>query len=215
MGIFDFFKKAPALPGSDRETPAPGEGRFVKLGIIVGHTKAAPGAKLAGTSQYEYHYNTEVAQIMAAEAKRRGNVIPVIITRDRGGISGAYREANKQQCDVVIELHFNAFNGKADGTVTLCTPDLTDVEFAHIVQNAMCRVFGRSGLSRGVKAIARSARGGGNVHAFPQGRNCLVEPFFGDNPREVALAQKLKVDYAHALVHAVIIWATKKDLIQG
>lgn len=209
-----FAPKPKQLPSPDgRELPAVGEHRKIRLAIIVGHTKASPGASLAGTKQCEYQYNTEVAEIMADEARRIGSIDPVIIFRDGVGIEGAYKKAIAEKCDAAIELHFNAFNGRADGTEALCTSDLNDVEFAHIIQNAMCRVFARAGQSRGVKAIAKSARGGGNVHSFPGGVNCLVEPAFGDNPREARMLIDYKVAYASALVQAVNLWATKKDLV--
>jgi hypothetical protein len=137
----------------------------------------------------------------------------VVIYRDGVGISGAYKKAIDADCDCVIELHFNAFNAKATGTLTLCTTEPKDIEFATLIQEAMCAVFGRSSFSRGLSKLARGARGGQNVHSFPVGPNCLVEPFFGDVLSEEKLAIEKQRDYAAALVHAVRRWARSKELI--
>ena len=161
----------------------------------------------------EYDYNTEVARLMEAAARKLGSIQTVICLRDGVGISGAYRKAIEAGADAVIELHFNAFNGAASGTETLCTSDLTDVEFAHIIHGAICKVFSRGGSSRGVKAISRSGRGGQNLHAFPAGVNCLVEPGFGDHRDDAAMLIERREAYAEALIAAVNLWAIKKDLI--
>lgn len=192
------------------DLPLPTSGGLA-LGIIVGHTKTAPGAALKGTGMNEYQYNSQVADLIKKNAPAWMKVN--IIYRDKLGISGAYAKAALLGCDVVIELHFNAYNGVVYGTETLCTQDADDVDFAHLVQKATCSVFNRNGMSRGVKVISASARGGGNVHAFKQGPNCLVEPFFGDNPKEVDLALKHKENYAKALIRAVEMHAKKKDFL--
>jgi N-acetylmuramoyl-L-alanine amidase len=202
------------LPKGDnqRELPSPGEVRKVKLGIIVGHTGSEPGAKsIEGFTEYEY--NSEIAELAAAYAGRFQVIQVIVIKRDGVGIAGAYAIAAKNGCDAVIELHFNDFNGVAFGSETLCSSDLTDMEFAHEVHAKVCEAFGRSGMSRGVKVLSRSSRGAENVHSFPHGVNCLVEPFFGDHPDEAVLATHNKRAYAEAIIQGVILWAKKNDFI--
>lgn len=200
----------PELPDADDKG-------MVHLGIVVGHTSDAPGACLAkpyGTS--EYVYNTIVAKKMQGYAQSvYGKAVKVtVFFRDIGGIAEAYGGAILQGCDVVIELHFNAFNSVVTGTETLCTPATEDVDFAHVIQRGMCQVFGREAMSRGVKALSRSDRGGWSVHSFPVGPNCLVEPFFGDTPSEAKLAMDKQEEYSRMLVDSVVLWARKKDLIK-
>lgn len=186
--------------------------KIVKLAIIVGHEKSAQGAKMAPPyGLTEYAYNTTIANKMKDLAP--AHIKPVIIFRDNIGISGTYRKAAELGCDCAIELHFNAFNKKASGSETLCTQNINDSDFAHIVHKKMCEAFGRAGSSRGVKTIARSARAGGNVHGFPEGANCLVEPAFGDNPEEAKLLIEKQDAYAAALIQAVDIWARNIDLV--
>lgn len=204
-----------AAPDDGRELPGPDETQQVVLAVIVGHTKADGGAVMFGTKEQEYSYNTRTAKMMTDLAKEHYPFIKVhTIFRDGVGIAGAYAKADKLKADLAIELHFNAANKTAVGTETLCTSAPNDVEFAHIVQKQMCGVFGRTGNSRGVKVIARSARGGSNVHSFPNGANCLVEPFFGDTASEAALANSKQRQYADSLLKAVELYARKADMIK-
>lgn len=212
--LLSLFKLAQnQLPESPKELLGYMDQNKLRLAIIVGHEKKSPGAKLYGTNMYEYQFHTKTAQMMAEEAKRTGRIEPIVIFRDGIGIEGTYKKAMAEKCDVAIELHFNAYNGEVAGTSTLCSPDNNDIEFAHIIQNAMCRVFNRNGLSRGVRTLSRGSRGSRNVFSFPNGYNCLIEPVFGDNPKEAKMLIENQYALAVALVQAVLLWAQKKDMV--
>jgi N-acetylmuramoyl-L-alanine amidase len=135
------------------------------------------------------------------------------ILRDEIGIAGAYQIAMQIGCDAVIELHFNAFDGKTSGTLTLCTIDDNDVAFAQIVHKKLCEAFKRDGQSLGVRCVSRVDRGAENLHSFPEGVNCLVEPFFGDEMKDALLGASSVEAYAQALVEAVVLWAKQVDLL--
>lgn len=202
--LFSLFFKVKAEPFP--ELPDTDVKEVIKLCIIVGHESRAGGAAFVGEGyRDEYHYNSEVAKVIK-EYGSRTSVDASIIPRDGIGIEGAYAKALALKPDAVIELHFNAYNGKVTGSETLCTPDATDKAFAAIVQKRICGVFKREGMSRGVKPISRSTRGGRNVFAGQGVANCLVEPFFGDVDSECQLAIKYKTSYAEALVNAVREW---------
>lgn len=189
------------------------EMRIARLVVVVGHEKAAAGAGLHGGGS-EYSYNSKVAEIMKGYAANRyPNVLVDIVLRDGIGIGGAYVKAKRLNPDACIELHFNAFNGQAQGSETLCSLEEKDKFFANIIQSAQCKVFERLGLSRGVKVISRAARGGQSVYALPGFANCLVEPFFGDNPTEAAMAKAKQSQYAQALVDAFVLWSQKVGLL--
>lgn len=221
-----FFTRAVLIPapanqfeepsGNGPELPSAESKGRVKLAVIVGHEKKAQGAVMAQPfGKSEYDFNSGVAAYMHKYAKAQVPMVEIeIIYRDGLGISGAYARARQLLCDAAIELHFNAFNGKVVGTETLTTPDSSDMDFAHIVHRKCCEVFGRDGQSRGVKALSKSARGGGNVHSFPGGVNCLVEPFFGDTHSEASLAMNRRDEYAEALVQAVVLWGRQVDLLR-
>lgn len=187
------------------------------LGVVVGHTKKDGGATFAlGGS--EYQYNTQVAKLMTEYAKQvYPNLQVATIFRDGIGIAGAYRKIKelflgRKDPDVAIELHFNAANRKAVGTETLSTTEALDKAYSAIVQAHMCRTFGRSGMSRGVKVLKSGDRGAGNIYSLPGFANCLVEPFFGDNPSEAALAKQKQEAYARCLVDASMEYLTKLGL---
>ncbi len=200
-----------AEPDGVREIEIEAKGK-VKLGIIVGHSKKQMGAKMIEPfGKYEYEYNS----IIADKIKKYAEALPVevvIIFRDGQGIEGAYAEARKNLCDAVIELHFNA--GGGIGTETLSTADQSDVAFAQIVHKKVCEVFGREGSSRGVISVSKASQGGANLHQFPGGVNCLVEPFFGDVEAEASLGMNRADEYAEALVQAVWLWGKQVDLLR-
>ncbi len=206
--------KLPEPLDGGRELPEESFTGKLKLGVIVGHTKAHEGARMSEPfGLYEYSYNSLVAKAMKDCAPH--NVEVEIILRDGKGITKSYDEARAKLCDCVIELHFNAANGQARGTETLCTPDMSDSEFAHIIHKGVAKLFERIGkLDRGVKTISKSARGGINVHSFPGGVNCLVEPFFGDNAEDAKMGMDNRVRYARCLVDAVVLWGKKVDLLK-
>lgn len=192
-----------AMP-PERETPSPIDPVKATLCIVVGHEKKAPGARLAtGGSEYEYN-NTVAHMARMYSVNRYPNLKVEIIHRDGIGISGAYKKAAALNPDALIELHFNAFNGKAKGTETLCSVNMNDKKLAAIIHAAICKTFERGGPSRGVKVLSRSDRGGQSLYSAPGAANCLVEPFFGDNEDEAKLALQKKVDYAECLIDATV-----------
>lgn len=203
-------------PEGSKELPAADFTGMVHLGIIVGHSASDGGAVMPspyGVSEYEY--GNQVADLVEKIAKQSYPQVKVaVITRDHVGIAGAYEKARNLLCDVVIELHFNAFDKNSVGTETLCTADGTDMDFAHIIHGQLCTAFLRTGHSRGVRAISKSIDGGINVHSFQGGANCLVEPFFGDNVKEAVFAMANKEAYAAALLRGVFIWAKSNDMVR-
>lgn len=192
----DFYLDVP------KETPPPAVtpgGKKVKLGIIIGHTKASQGAVMAAPYRIsEYVFNTEIAYL--AKERAPSNVEVQIFTRDSGGITGAYNRVKAASCDCAIELHFNAFNTKAYGVETLVSNEGADKQFGAIVQAKMLKVFGHAEGSRGDRGLLIDpSRGGQSIRSFVGGPNCLVEPFFGDNPEEAARAMARKKEYADCL----------------
>lgn len=198
-----------------RETPAPDESKRIRAAIIVGHEKKAPGAEFNNPKfKSEYDYNSAIARRCVDLAMTKFKEIDLkVIYRDGIGISGAYSEAKKFNPDCCIELHFNAFNEKAFGGETLSTVEQLDKDFSEVIQAMICQVFNREGNSRGVKVLSRGDRGGGNIYSMPGSANCLVEPFFGDNPVEAQLASDHFEQYAVGLMNAFVSFGKKKGLL--
>jgi N-acetylmuramoyl-L-alanine amidase len=177
-------------------------GSPLKLAFVVGHESSAPGAYgVKPLSTSEYQWSKELSELVRRYAAKKGVEVKVFF-RDGIGIKGAHRQANAWGAYCVIESHFNAFNGKAFGTMTLASPSMQgSKDFATIVQKHMCEVFKRTGsANRGVSLVKRSDRGGVNVNLYP--RTVLIEPFFGDNAKDAALAVELKEELAECLVLA-------------
>lgn len=166
-----------------------------RIGIIVGHEKKRPGAvlqfgKMAGTA--EYAYNTIVARMLAKEIVDAGGKSSIHY-RDTLGIRGAYLQADKLDCDFIVELHFNSSaDERATGVETLISSsnpysDVSKLEmrfalaFADEIHAFGGTVVGRKRGGDGVLQVRKEDRGGQNVHTLQNTPTVLVEPFFGSN----------------------------------
>lgn len=203
--LLEFLKKGHESNSDD--LPVEGDGKEnITLMLVVGHTRTSPGAKFNG-SEYksEYDYNKALTYRIEKFAPKY-NIDIKVQYRDGIGIVGAYEQVRAEDPQACIELHFNAFDGKASGTETLCTSAQDDKAFAHFVQENVCMALGRMGSSRGVKVLSKGSRGHLNVYSAGKVPNCLIEPFFGDNAKEASLAVEKMDDYAQAILRATREW---------
>jgi len=207
----DEISKSPPKAGSfftrlfksDDSSKLNAYGNGLKLAFIVGHEQTAHGAYgVAPLSQNEYDWSRGLGKLMQTIAATKGVEVGIFL-RDGVGIKGAHREASRWGAWAVIESHFNAYNGTSAGSETLCSNSQPgSAVFAAMVQRAMCEALNRKDMSRGVKQVGISDRGGLNVNLYP--RTVLIEPFFGDNPKEAQLAIDKKEQLAMALVLSFI-----------
>ncbi|MGF1463555.1 MAG: N-acetylmuramoyl-L-alanine amidase [Maricaulaceae bacterium] len=193
---------------------------FGRLVLIVGHSSDEQGA--AGTkplNQTEFVFNTELSKLVTKFGLPRGHLILTIFrpSRGRAGIEIAYQKALKAEPDAIIELHFNAFNKQVRGTETLLSvkSDIVETnerELAELVQSEISSVFQRIGRQdRGLKFIER--RGDRGWRSLSQVRtipSILIEPFFGDEPNDAALAVEKKEELAKAIILAFEKWLTRR-----
>ena len=199
-----FFKKK-----QEPELPSEADARTVRLALIVGHEANAQGARmLDGTT--EYKYNSKIADMVVGLATKQ--LLVNVIFRDKIGINGAYIEARKAKNDIAVELHFNAFNGNARGTLTLCSHETESQILAGVFHNHVCQAFGRAPMAKGIKALSKGDRGAFNVYSFG-GPSVLLEPFFGDNEADYRLGVMNQEAYARSIVAATLEWAKFKNLI--
>lgn len=176
----------------------------MKLGVVVGHTHEASGATLCRPFDFvsEYEFNTLIAAMMMNYGRTVG-VDVFVALRDNIGISGAHKAVANAQCKACIELHFNSFNSTTEGTETLYGEINGSKEFAEIVQAHMVSVYERKDAkNRGIKFVGSADRGGGNVNQPSKLPTVLVEPFFGSDPDEAALALNKMPELARCLVDA-------------
>lgn len=166
-----------------------------RIGIIVGHEKKRPGAvlqfgPLKGTA--EYAFNSVVARMVAKDIVDAGGKSSIHF-RDTLGIRGAYLQADKLDCDFIIELHFNSSDDeRANGVETLISTsnpysDVSKLEmrfalaFSDEIHAIGGNVVGRKRGGNGVLQVRKEDRGGQNVHTLQNTPTVLIEPFFGSN----------------------------------
>jgi N-acetylmuramoyl-L-alanine amidase len=174
-----------------------------RVALVVGHTYISKGAfsPILGS---EYDYNAKVLGPAIVRTLDDLGIKGGIFYRDQGGYKGAYDALNSWGADIVIELHFNAFNGKASGAEILLATD-KDRPGLHEKELAINMVAMISDVlnipNRGLKYRPSSKRERGwhlvnQTHTIP---SILIEPFFGDNEDDAKSARVNIVSLAAAI----------------
>lgn len=190
----------------------------MKLAIIVGHTKAAPGAT-SYWGESEYPWNTKNAALIVESAKRYGGQIEAkAFFRDDGGVAGAAERAKAWGATHSLELHFNAASNTALGCECLIIKgDVESAKYADVLTDMISDKFGIK--ERRLTQILPDAYQGDGVFETVKGQNgyanlltvsgkgikvrCLIEPAFMD--KKTAESEKLRNDtkgYADVIVDA-------------
>lgn len=180
MGLFKKLKSIFSKPAQQNSKP---KAPIKKVAIIVGHGNGDSGA-MGWNGVSEFDYNASVAS--AIEMSPTEKEVKVFY-RGSSGISGVAKQAVKWGADIVIELHLNAFNGKAKGCEVLCLEgDLLSGEKAKSFSKLFCEKFNRvKRRDAGVNWISSSDRGGLSLRSLSSTSYAiLVEPFFIDNKEE-------------------------------
>lgn len=170
-------------------------GSIKKIALIVGHGNGDSGAM--GWNRFaEFVYNSTVAEEIASS--EIGKEIKVFY-RGSSGIVGVAMKAVAHNPDLSIELHLNAFNGKAVGCEVLCLDgDEQSAIVGRSFANAFTQKFNRKlRREKGINWITSSDRGYSSLKAVsPIKHSILVEPFFIDTKEEwiepIAYAEFLK-----------------------
>jgi len=186
--------------------PAPFDRKpAAKLAVVVGHNERAPGASaLAPIDASEFAWNSKVAAAMVEIGREKGVEVRVFFRRKSTSygaeIRAAYASVNEWGPDAVMELHFNATLG-ASGTETLYAKGREASRMlAQTVQRAMVALLGLP--DRGIKN--GDERGQASLVAA-RAPMVLVEPFFGDNPKDCRAMGEVGINrYAETLVDAAI-----------
>jgi N-acetylmuramoyl-L-alanine amidase len=170
---------------------------MIKLAIVVGHNEQAQGAVRAADGVTEFAWNSDLARIMHDLAPAD----TAVFYRRAGPneIRDAYRMVDQWGPSRSVELHFNSFTDpSAGGTETLYAESSgAGHHLAVDVQAAMVEALGLR--NRGLKPTPRSGRGGASLHAG-RAPAVLVEPYFGSNPTECAIADQRKTTLAVAIL---------------
>lgn len=178
---------------------------MIKLALIRGHTKTAGGAYSPFLKANEYTWNGDlINKIIQLNGDRKDFLVKEFL-RDGIGIAGAYKNAMNWKPSAIIEVHFNAANGKAQGTETLYNDSgdfkgINEVVFAKMINDGMVQALGTK--DRGIRKRLPSDRGYGNVSQTKSIPSILIEIGFGDNKADCALMEKNKLVLANEILRS-------------
>lgn len=163
------------------ETPVETYQLTKKIAILVGHGAGDSGA-ICFNGLAEHEYNKRVSQILQAKFPN----LQVYFKSSSGGWAPVYAKLALYRPDLSVELHLNAYNGKAFGCEVLITNEVSR-SVAEQFASMFCKKFNRTMRgAKGVKWLGRGDRGFGNVYSANKvsKKSILVEPFFCDNKNE-------------------------------
>lgn len=152
--------------------------------VSAGHHLSDPGALGIKGAPSESRQAMRVRD-RVVHTLRTKHGINVITDSDSETLSQYLARIKPNGSDVVVEIHFNAFNGKATGTEVLVGNDADRLDRGLATELAAvgARVLGIP--NRGVKTEAQSHRGRLGLMR-EQGIVALIEVCFIDNPTDMA-----------------------------
>ena len=145
----------------------------LKIGLIVGHEMSARGAWNYNKTEQEYDYFKEVLSQVASRTESTA-----MFLRDGTSIRGAIDKAASWGADIIIEFHWNAYNGQVQGSEALSFSVSNELAREFLV--AWCNETGLT--NRGVKQRTAKQAGYTSVQRIHDRvrQGFLWEAFFGD-----------------------------------
>ena len=144
-----------------------------KVAIVVGHDRVEQGAYSHLLKHSEFSYNSELVKLLPFDIYYRGT---------KGSYMDKMRDLAKQingkGYSLVIEPHFNSFNGIANGCEALYHHKSTiGKRYAEMYCKNVVKEYGT--VNRGAKAT--SSGNGFGFLSLMDAPALILEPFFGDN----------------------------------
>ncbi len=167
-----------------------------KIAIIVGHGDGADKGATNHNGESEFEYQSKAAKLVERLMEGDHKLVECFY-RSGLGISGVMEKACFWHPDMIIELHNNAFDGKAHGCECLALHGHPrSIEMAKLFAKEFTQRFGRKMRGSGCKELKQGDRGFFSL-SLAKGIPyvILVEPFFGDNPSDWVS----HIDYANFL----------------
>jgi N-acetylmuramoyl-L-alanine amidase len=159
-----------------------------KIYIIAGHYNSDPGA--SGTHEnigriFEAHLTKELRDMIASYFTMHNNNT-IIKDDDSHTLTKVLNTINAtiEKDDILIDIHFDAFNGKASGTSCFIPTVSSKIEktIGANIAKGVSEILGVP--NRGVRTEKQSARGRiGILHGT--GNRILIEVCFIDNPSDI------------------------------
>jgi N-acetylmuramoyl-L-alanine amidase len=148
----------------------------MNIAIVIGHDSKSPGAfsKYLGMSEYIYHCEVAASLSMVADIYKRPNA---------RGYTAQMQDLQEmvKPCDydLIVELHFNSFNGTANGTETVTFHgNARSLGYGKVFNEIISKKY--KVKNRGEKTVTKGGRGFGFLSLMPCDA-IILEPFFGDN----------------------------------
>lgn len=163
-----------------------------KIAIVVGHSQRKQGAYSTFLNISEWDYHSEVV-------KHLNQVDVYYRNPELSNIKGIYdvvKRLNKKRYDLVLSLHFNAFNARAKGCEVLYYHK--NRWTAQVAANFVDLIHDKYGIDkRPIKGVYSRRQNGGPLILGSQNDTIILEPFFGDH--QEALKFKNPKRYAEVL----------------
>lgn len=152
----------------------------MKIAVVIGHDKNSPGAYSSHLKISEYVYHTEVAMCLAGVADIYKRPLAKGYKTQMELLA---KEINKKKYDLVVELHFNSFNGTANGCETV---GFKGNAFTEKIGKQYCDVVSKyfKTNNRGHKFADVGGRGYWFLRLM-SAPALILEPFFGDHPESL------------------------------
>ncbi len=164
--------------------------------IIIGHKKQSPGAVSADQKVTEFEFNDALSRLIE-ERTKTVNIKRIYRTT----YQQLPDDVNQTDADFAISLHCNAFNNEASGTEVLYYYKSKQGKvLASLLQEKLLAGLGLH--DRGIKSRTSEDRGG-YLLRYTKMPCVIAEPFFIDNPDDLAQAQSNIKDLADAYVTAI------------
>jgi N-acetylmuramoyl-L-alanine amidase len=158
----------------------------LKIGLVVGHNAKSKGAVSKWLNTNEFDFYSEVARLV----KKKLNV--EIFTREYMNsyskeMTKVVEQVNKGKFDLVIELHFNSFNGEASGCECL---HWHTSRKGKVYSDKFNLLMKSKGVETRKNILVKDLSINGAYGVMKS--NCpyiLVEPFFADNKKDTDIVK--------------------------
>lgn len=176
-----------------------------KIFVIAGHSNTDPGA--VATHDYlvkEATYTKRLRYLITEYFKAFNDSVEVFIDDDKDNLQTVINKINKdvKAGDLVIDIHFNAFNGKATGTEVIIPAISSKLEnkLAAEISKEISEVLEIP--NRGAKSEAQTARGRIGI-LRGVGNRILLEVCFIDNSKDYKAYKKHEHMVAMVITKAI------------
>jgi N-acetylmuramoyl-L-alanine amidase len=164
-----------------------------KILLISGHGQGDSGA--VGNGYKEANLTRELVDLLAIELKKYANVEVYDKSRD------AFKDVkngnfNVGKYDYALEIHFNAFNGKAHGSEIYVTTRENGITVEQEIMKNMKKYFTLRGVKREDFAVINALKNKGISSA-------LLEVCFIDNANDMKVYQQYKKYIAQDIVQGI------------